>query len=171
MRNQKRIQKICRIGLFTAFLAISAWIHLPLPVPITLQTLILFTMAATLPTSEAIGACLVYLMIGIVGLPIFAGFQGGIGTLLGPTGGFLIGMLPTAAFYAYTCKKFSGTLFQILVASASLLILYICGCLWYAVVYGGNSAVAVCVIPFIIPDMIKIGISIPLSKRLKKILK
>ena len=86
----------CRIGAAVALLAVSAMVTVPLgPVPFTLQTLVLAMLPAILGGRGAVAAVGLYLLAGALGLPVFSGFSGGVGQLLGPTGGFLWG-LPSA---------------------------------------------------------------------------
>lgn len=87
-------QRIARCGLSCALLAVSAWVSIPLgPVPFTLQTLVLAMLPGVLAPREAVLTVATYLVLGGVGLPVFSNMMGGIGVLLGPTGGFLWGFL------------------------------------------------------------------------------
>ena len=168
MKNHIRIMKLCKIALFAALLCVSAWIHIPTPIPITLQTLALFVLADCLSYEESAASVLVYLALGIFGVPVFAGFQSGIGTLLGPTGGFLIGYLPTVLLYSSLSKLTYLKRMRFLFALLALIVLYFCGGIWYSLVYGGEKVLSLCVYPFIVPDVVKILFAIAVSTRLKR---
>lgn len=171
MKNQKRIMQICRIALFSSLMAISSFISIPTPIPITFQTFALFLMCDCLPYTQACISVLVYLTLGIMGLPVFAGFQSGVGTLLGPTGGFLIGYLFVALLYGLLSKLSMQKSLRFLFAIISLILLYLFGGLWYAYLYGGSHVLTVCILPFIIPDILKITLALFASNRLRRIFK
>jgi len=84
-------------ALFGALTALGAYILLPVPpVPITLQTLFLYLAAAVLGGALGAWSQIVYLLLGVIGLPVFAGGKAGLGVLTGPTGGYLAGFIPAA---------------------------------------------------------------------------
>ena len=171
MKNRTRVLQICRAALFAAMLAISALISIPTPIPITLQTFALFLLADCLPLSQACLSVVIYLCLGTVGLPVFAGFQSGIGTLLGPTGGFLVGSLPTVALYGYLASKTGSYMLRLFFAALSVMLLYLIGGLWYAYLFGTSGVLSVCVFPFILPDALKITAAVLLADRFKRIMK
>lgn len=89
-----RSRSVVQIGLFIALIAVSAWIVVPIgPVPFTLQMFAISLMICLLPLKEATIAIVCYLVLGAIGVPVFSGMRGGIGVILGPTGGFLFGYL------------------------------------------------------------------------------
>jgi len=95
--KQSNLHYLVITALFTAFIAIFSQVIIPLPlVPITGQTLAIGIVATILGRKYGTLSVLIYLFVGAVGVPVFAGMSGGIGKLLGPTGGFLIGFIPTA---------------------------------------------------------------------------
>ena len=168
MKRSERVLDICRVALFAALLSVSAWIQIPTPIPITLQTLTLFTMAGCLSPAKSLLTVLTYLAVGAVGVPVFSGFQGGIAVLLGPTGGFLLGFIPSVLLLSAVCQKTDRKSVRAAFSALSLLILYTCGCVWYLLLYGNDSVIITCVIPFIIPDTIKAGVAITLCAKIKK---
>ena len=92
--DRTKITRIVLIALFAALIAVGAFIRIPLPpVPITLQTLFTLVAALLLPLPVSISSVLVYLFLGIIGLPIFTS-GGGLAAVTGPTGGYLIGLIP-----------------------------------------------------------------------------
>ncbi len=170
------IKAASRISLFAALMAVSAWIWIPGPVPFTMQAFGIFLAAALLGAKHAFVATLVYILLGAAGVPVFSGMRGGIGALLGPTGGFILGFLPMTYICGRICDKIKRSP-QTLILSmlAGLLACYITGTLWYALIYLGENgkfalgtAIIQCVVPFIIPDLLKIFLAAFISNRLIK---
>ena len=91
MEKKISARDIAHIALFTALMAVCAWITIPFAVPFTMQTFAVMLAAAVLGTRRALLSLILYLALGTVGIPVFSGFTGGFGVLAGPTGGYLIG--------------------------------------------------------------------------------
>ena len=98
-RTRLRTVDLAYAALFAVLLMVCAWINIPLTVPFTLQTFGVFAALGTLGGRRGILAILAYLLLGLVGLPVFSGFQGGPGVLLGTTGGYILGFLASALLY------------------------------------------------------------------------
>ena len=81
------------IGMFAALIVVCSWIQIPAAVPFTLQTFAVFLTVGLLGGKRGTIAVLIYILLGMVGLPVFSGFKGGIGALLGTTGGYIIGFI------------------------------------------------------------------------------
>lgn len=167
------------IGIFAALIAICSWIAIPSAVPFTLQTLGVFTAVGLLGGKRGTLAVLVYILLGAVGVPVFAGFTGGISVILGTTGGYIVGFL-ASALLMWGMEKLWGSSKWVLAGSmiAGLVVCYAVGTLWFMAVYAKNSgAVGVgtvlswCVVPFVIPDLVKIGIALLLTHRLRRFVK
>lgn len=95
--NHSKVQSMAYIALFAVVMAVCSWISIPiLEVPYTLQTFAVFLAVGVLGGKRGTLAVLVYILLGAVGVPVFAGFTGGLGYLLGNTGGYIIGFLFTA---------------------------------------------------------------------------
>ena len=90
MNTKLSITSMIYIALMAVIITICSWISIPGPVPFTLQTFAVFTALLLLGTRDGLISIVVYLLLGAVGVPVFSGFSGGIGHLLGPTGGYLI---------------------------------------------------------------------------------
>ena len=161
------------IGMFVALMAVCSWIYIPTAVPFTLQTFAVFATVAILGMKRGSIAVLVYIILGAVGVPVFAGFSGGFGVLLGTTGGYIIGFLFTALITGGIIKAFGKKIW--VMAAAMVLGLAACyafGTAWFIYVYtstksavGIMTALSWCVIPFIIPDLCKIALAILLERR------
>ena len=175
--SHAKVLNLAYIALMAALMAICAWITLPIgPVPFTMQTFGVFVAVGLLGGRRGTIAVLVYILLGAVGLPVFAGFNSGPSVLLGPTGGYLIGYLVGALLcWAITAKL--GTATKVL-APAMILGLIVCyafGTIWFLQVYtGGGSAatltgaLAMCVFPFVIPDLVKIALAVLITNRVGK---
>ena len=94
-----RTVDLAYVALFAVLIAVCAWISIPATIPFTLQTFGIFAALTILGGRRGTYATVVYLLLGAVGLPVFSGFQAGIGTLLGATGGFILGFAAQALVY------------------------------------------------------------------------
>ncbi len=170
---------MARIALCAVIIAVCSWISIPGPVPFTMQTFGIFFALAFLGGKYGTVAVTVYLLLGAVGVPVFSGFSGGIAKLLGVTGGYLIGFIPAALIYwLITSKDPENIRKQAFAVVSGLLSCYAFGTAWYTIVYtttkapiGFFAALMNCVVPFVIPDAVKIILALGLAKRLKKYIK
>lgn len=170
------VRDMCFIAMFAVMIAVCSWISVPLTVPITLQTFGVFAALGVLGGKKGTIAVIVYVLLGAVGLPVFAGFKLGIGTLLGTTGGYIIGFVLSGIVYWAITDKFGTKLAVTVIAMAlGLLVCYAFGTAWFMIVYTRSkgavtlwSALGWCVFPFIIPDAIKIALAILVSERVGK---
>lgn len=170
------VRDMCFIAMFAVIIALCSWISVPLTVPITLQTFGVFAALGVLGGKKGTIAVIVYVLLGAVGLPVFAGFKLGIGTLLGTTGGYIIGFVLSGIVYWAITDKFGTKLAVTVIAMAlGLLVCYAFGTAWFMLVYTRSkgavtlwSALGWCVFPFIIPDAIKIALAILVSERVGK---
>jgi len=158
------------IAVCVALMAICAWLVIPSSPPFTMQTLAIFLTIGLLGGRRGSIATAVYLLLGAVGLPVFSGFQGGFGVLLGANGGYLIGFLFTAlAMWALERLGVRLSVSMVL----GLLLCYAFGTAWYMGFYlsGGSgnlmAVLGICVLPFILPDLGKIALALFLIRRLK----
>lgn len=165
-----------QVALGTVLIIICAWISIPLTVPFTLQTFAIFAVAGLLGGKKGTLAVLVYILLGAVGLPVFAGFKSGIGVLASSTGGYILGfLLSPMVMWAAEKIKYRNTFTLALSMAVGLLLCYAFGTLWFVAVYTGNtgeisikSALMMCVVPFLIPDAVKIFLAVLVTKRMKK---
>lgn len=176
MSTKTKIYDVAFIALFAAVMAVCSWISVPATVPFTLQTFGVFLAVGTLGGKRGSLAVLTYLLLGAVGAPVFAGFSGGIGCILGSTGGYIVGFL-FSSLVMWAMEHFFGKSRWVLALSMviGLLVCYAFGTAWFMIVYANNTgaiglwtALSWCVFPYIIPDAIKIVLAIVLCKRLAK---
>lgn len=157
-----------------ALMAVCSWINIPVAIPFTMQTFAVFLTVALLGTKRALAAIGAYILLGAVGVPVFAGFSSGVGVILGPTGGYLLGFLPAAAVAGIIMKQ-GGKLRRMLGMCAGLAICYAVGTAWFMLVYARNSggiglgaALSMCVLPFVLPDIVKLTLATLITDRLKR---
>ena len=157
--SHTKVLSLTYVALMAALMAVCAWITIPVgPVPFTMQTFAVFA------------------ALGLVGLPVFAGFSSGAAALLGPTGGFLLGFLASALVYWGVTAKWGKSLPGMALAMGlGLVVCYAFGTVWFLLVYtGGGSAatllgaLTLCVFPYILPDLGKIVLALVLTRRVGK---
>ena len=97
MNGKKKFEPLdlAYMGMFVALMAICSWISIPTAVPFTLQTFAVFMTVAVLGVFRGTAAILVYILLGMAGVPVFAGFSGGYGAVVGLTGGYIVGFMFT----------------------------------------------------------------------------
>lgn len=180
MTNNK-VQRLAIIAISTAFLAVASQLTIPLPlVPLTLQTLAVGIIATLLKPLDSILAICLYLVLGAIGVPVFAGGAAGFGVILGPTGGFLIGFLLQSQQVsllgqtAFMVKSIRGKL--ILYSAANIIGAAWClalGTIWLSLVARLSLQVAFKsgFLPFIIPGLVKAILAAFISYALRRALK
>ena len=174
MKTRNKTYDLVITAMFAVLIALCSWISVPSAVPFTLQTFGVFAAVGILGGKRGTAAVLIYILMGAVGIPVFAGFSGGIGILAGSTGGYVAGFLGSALVMWGAERIFGRKLWVLLVSMVlGLIVCYAFGTAWYAAVYlketGAVSLGAVlmgCVVPFIIPDLVKIALALALSRRL-----
>lgn len=177
MKHKNSIQSMIFISLFAALMCIGAWIHFPSAVPATMQTFVVMCALGLLGCKKTFIMLMVYIFLGAVGLPVFSGFTGGVGVLTGPTAGFIWGFLLGVPVFAVSQKYLRENKFSLYIGYILYIIIhYISGALWYCIFsFGGVSlsellsSLAVTVLPFIVPDSVKMFLSVLTVKRLRKV--
>lgn len=174
--DSNKTRDIVYMSVFTAMISICSWISIPASIPFTLQTMGVFTTVGLLGGKRGTLTVLTYILLGAIGIPVFAGLTGGISVLLGTTGGYIMGFL-LSALLMWGIETIMGRNQIVLAFSmiAGLIVCYVFGTAWFMLIYTQHSGViglstvlGLCVIPFIIPDLIKIGVALFLTNRLKK---
>lgn len=163
MKNKGNLRALTYMGLTAALLSVIAPISIPIgDTPLSLATLVILVAAGLLGPWKSTAAVGVYIVIGCMGLPVFAGFSGGVGRVLGPTGGFIVGYLILSAIVGAGRGRIP---FMI----AGTLALYAVGTVWYHfwTDVPWISSLGVCVLPFLPLDAVKIALSAAVLKRLK----
>ena len=183
-REQNKVFVMVMTALTAAVFCVVGPLSVPIgPVPISLMTLVLYLAIYAVGVQKAVVACVLYLLLGLAGLPVFTGFQGGIGKLAGPTGGYLIGYIPMIiiggiGIFIMQKKKTSETgvvitrvieAFGLVLATA---VLYVLGTAWFVISTGTpvGASLALCVIPFLPGDAAKIVIAVIAGPGLRRLI-
>lgn len=170
------IRHMARCALFAALLAICAWVAIPIgDIAFTLQTLGIFLTLGLLGGKRGTLAIFIYLLLGLVGLPVFTNFQGGAGVLLGTTGGYIAGFLFSGlTYWLVTALGGNSPKVRLVAMLLGLAVCYLFGTLWYRFGYlRSSSAVGVgfilikCVLPYLLPDLLKLTLAAYLTGRLR----
>ena len=158
-------------SLLAALTAVGAYIAIPIgPVPIVLQSLFVYLSGLLLGGRWGMTGIAAYLLAGAAGLPVFAGGKGGIGHLVGPTGGYLVGFLPAVAVIGFVTQKTGGRiLFAIAALTAATIIIYACGVTWLSIVTGMTiiRSLMVGMVPFLLGDALKIAAALFIAGSLR----
>ncbi len=168
-------KRMTRIALCAALLAPCAWLSVPTQPPFTMQTFGVFLTLLLLGAKDGTIAIGLYILLGALGVPVFSGFNGGMGALMGPTGGYIVGFLLICLIFGLLCGKGAGLWLKALALLLGLAVCYAFGTLWFVKVYGDMkgpistlSALSMCVFPFIVPDLAKLALALWARKRLEK---
>ena len=176
-----KIKRIALTSLMAALICVCSWLTIPATVPFTMQTFAIFCALILLGGLDGTIAILLYVVIGMIGVPVFSGFRGGVAHILGPTGGYIVGFVATGFVYLLfeiLFKKFDGKkriVFEVIALVIGLFCCYIIGTIWFYVVnhaegYSFFKILMLCVIPYILPDLAKMALAFLLFKRIKKII-
>ena len=180
--SRLRTLDMAYIALFAVLMAVCAWVTIPMPKPFvqfTLQTFAMFMALVMLGGRRGLYAMVVYLLLGAVGVPVFSGFRGGLGVLLDTTGGYLVGFVAAAVVYwVITAKLGEADRVKTTACVLALVVCYAFGTLWYLLLYtratgsiGLTTVLGWCVLPYIVPDLLKLALALLLSKRVSPYLK
>ena len=176
MNSKFRVVDLTYMAVGAALTAVCSWISMPSTVPFTLQTFAVFCVLSLLGGKRGTVSIVIYILLGAVGMPVFAGFTGGIGILLGTTGGYIIGFILMGLLF-WLAEHFFGNALPVRIVSmlAGLLVCYAFGTGWFLWVYarqsgaiGIGTALSWCVLPFILPDLAKMALAVGIAGRVKK---
>ena len=174
------VKNAAYIAMMAVILCVCSWLTIPFTVPFTMQTFGVYCAFLLLGGKRGLLAVGLYILLGLVGLPVFSGFRGGPGHLLGLTGGYIIGFLFTGLGYLLMESKLRslGFLPRIVLLALDLLPCYLVGTLWFTAVsrlhgseIGFFGALGLCVVPYILPDLLKVVLAERICARVGKHLK
>lgn len=172
-----KIRDMVFCALFAALTAVAAQILLPLPftpIPVSMALLVPMLAGRLLGFKRGVISQLLYVLLGLLGLPVFASMRSGAGVLFGPTGGYIIGYIITAAVCGLAWKNDKGSFWK---GALSMLLgaagCYLCGTVWYIALTqtGFLAALMACVVPFLPGEAIKIVAGAYLVKKVEPIFK
>ncbi|MBR3342376.1 MAG: biotin transporter BioY [Clostridiales bacterium] len=187
-KNRASIYDLVLISISAALITVCSWISIPIgPLPFTLQTMAILAVMLTTGGRRGTVSIIVYLAMGACGMPVFAGFKGGVTAFAGPTGGFLIGFVIAALIYWLFDKIFFKRLmtdtlktliFGIINSVIFEVVMYVVGVIWFMTVYAAQTGpvglVTVldwCVFPFIVPDVVKMIVAVIIGERAGKLVR
>ena len=182
MKQKFSPRELAFVAMGVALIAVCSWLSVPalLPTmgPFTLQTFAVCLLSALFGLRLSLWTVGCYLLLGAAGVPVFAGFKAGLGALLGTTGGYLVGFFFTALTVGLAADRFGRKLGTLLPAMAlGLVLCYAFGTAWFVLVYtrtsgaiGVGTALAWCVLPYLLPDAVKLTLAALLAKRLHPLL-
>lgn len=173
------VRSMCCTAMMAVIIVLCSWLTIPAAVPFTMQTFGVAAALNLLGGKRGTAAFVIYLLLGVIGLPVFHGFNSGPGVLFGVTGGYLTGfLLMGLAFWLITWRLGNGLAVRIAAFSVGVILLYIFGTAWYIILFAVKgspvsiaAALASCVLPFIVPDIAKIALSFVIAERLKPYIK
>ena len=176
-RRNKTYDMVC-IAIFAVLMAVCSWISIPTAVPFTMQTFGLFLTVGVLGGKRGTLAILIFILLGTVGIPVFSGFTGGLGVLAGTTGGYIVGFIFSGLVMWGIETMIGRKTWALALAMALAMIVYFAfGTAWFMVVYartvgpiGLGAVLGWCVLPFLVPDILKMILALMLSDRLRKII-
>ena len=168
--EHNKVSKTLRIvmaGVFAAIIAVLTLITIPTPwgVPFTLQTFIIALCGYICGAKWGTVSVAVYVAVGLVGAPVFAGFKGGFGVLMGPTGGYIIGFITMVFLCGLNSEKlYMRAVFSLL----GLLSCHLLGSLWFAFVTSTSilEAFAIASLPYLLKDVISVVCAFVIAKPL-----
>lgn len=178
-KNNIKTMDMVYISIFSVLIVICAWVSIPMTVPFTMQTFGVFCALGVLGGMKGTISVAVYILLGVVGIPVFSNFKGGVGALFGATGGYILGFILMCLIYWVITKVLGDkTWVKVVSMTLGLIVCYAFGTAWFMYLYakthspiGIMSTLGLCVFPFVIPDFIKMGLAIYLSNILKKHIK
>lgn len=166
--------ELCISAFFAALTAVLAQIAIPIgPVPITLGSFAVLLSGVLLGAKSGTVSQIVYVLLGAVGVPVFASFKAGVGVLAGPTGGYIAGYILAAWIAGFIAGRFGNKIYVLLLAAfAGYLVYTAAGTFWYMFSTGTglSETLMVCVVPFLPGDAIKIVLAAALAHQLRPVL-
>lgn len=174
MKQKITTVELTMMALLVAILCVSSYINIPLPispVPITAQLLVVYLIALLLRPKQAVLTVVVWLLLGVIGLPVFSGGRGGFGILAGPTGGYAIGYVILAGVVSYLCKKCKKEYEKFLILIVvGILLLYMIGVPWMKLTtgIGIQAAWLTGALPYLPGDVLKAVAALFLARPLQR---
>ena len=166
-------REIIICGLFASITAILAQISIPIPfttVPLTMQVFAVMLCGTLLGPRLGSISQMIYILLGAIGMPVFAQMSGGISAIVGPTGGFILSFPIVTLVVGYFSYKYNTIQLTTIGMLIGLVLSYLIGTLQFALMMNVSmiEGLALCVIPFIVVDLIKIGLAVTLGTNLSK---
>lgn len=163
MSKQTAVKEMVLCALFVALTAVLSQIAIPVqPVPVNLATLSVMLAGGVLGAKNGAVSQAVYVLMGMIGLPVFSSFSGGVGIVAGPTGGYIIGYIAAAWLIGLLASRCGGKVWQLaLIMAAGEALCYLLGTAWFMLSTGTGlvESLLLCVVPFLLGDAAKIAVA------------
>lgn len=170
-KHRRLTYRMTYIAMCVALLTVCSWITVPFAINFTLQVFAVFLIALLSDWKSSLCSILLYLALGICGIPVFSGFMAGPSVLVHITGGYLIGFLISAPIISKLCERYhQNKKILVLLMLSALILCYALGTLWYMMIYTDCAlwgAISVCVLPFLLPDLLKILLVLLVADRIR----
>ena len=170
-KSKLSTRDLCIIAIFTAIIAALAQISVPTPygISMTMQTFAIPLAGIVAGAKRGAIATLIYIFLGAIGIPVFAGFTGGMGIVFGMSGGFILSF-PVLALIAGIAESKNNKVWLVSGLFIGAVINFLCGMIWFSVVTSSNlrTAFMLSALPFIPTEIIKIVLVIVLGRQIKK---
>lgn len=174
MSKKIQVRDLVQVSMMSIVITLCSWIAVPAAVPFTMQTFGVFVCLKLLGGWRGTLSVLLYILLGLVGIPVFSSFRSGVGVLLGPTGGYILGFLLMALMYHLTARVRGSALAENLILCAGLFACYAFGTIWFVYLMGHRGspiswlqALLTCVLPYILPDLLKLFLADRVAKKLR----
>ena len=171
----EKLRMVVLASLMAALTAVGAYIHVPIgPVPIVLSTLFVILSGLLLGSRWGVTSMGLYLLVGAIGIPVFAGGKGGLAHFFGPTGGYLFGYVLASWVTGFISEKSRGLLIlDILAVLVGSLVIYGLGVPWLKMItqMSWTKTLIVGMVPFLIGDAIKAAVAVVLARSARPVLK
>ncbi len=168
----QQVKSLVLCALFAALTAVCSQLQIPLPmIPINLALFAVNLCGALTSKSKAALAMAAYMLMGVIGLPVFTGLRGGAGVLFGRTGGYILGYIASAFLISLILEKWGRAFWKMCLAmAAGTAGCYAFGTVWFMVLTGNGlwASLTICVFPFLLGDAVKILLAAFLAGRLEK---
>lgn len=175
LQMKPKLLNLTQSAMFAVIIAVCSMLSIPSTVPFTLQTFAVFFSLFMLKGKYGTLSIAVYILLGAVGLPVFHNFTGGIGILLSNTGGYIFGFLLSGLIYIIITSFSESNKIKLLSAFIGLIFCYAAGTLWFVISTKTSESliivISACVLPFIVPDIIKILSAYFLSQKLRQVIR
>ena len=172
-KHKLSVRDFCHIGIFTAIIAALSQLSIPTPygVPMTLQSFAIPLAGVVLGAKKGTVSTLIYVLLGLIGVPVFSGFSSGLGVVVGITGGFVFSF-PLLALTAGFGESKNNIVWLVLMLITGATINFLCGMYWFSLIMSCDlkTSLAACVLPFIPTTIIKIALVVLLGRQIKNVL-
>lgn len=173
IKQRSQIYGLSMTAVMTAVTCVLAPLAIPMPfspVPISFTNLAIYLSLYLLGWKKGTVSYLVYVLIGVVGVPVFSGFTGGLGKLAGPTGGYIVGFLPMAILAGLVIDRTEKRSLQMLGMVAGTAVCYAFGTVWFCMVTNSTpiAALGLCVFPYIPGDLLKMAGAMAIGPEIRR---